>query len=213
MLSYRGRRLLRGFDAELGERLGEEMSAKGVKIRFGGEPQRIVRRSDGSLEVAFSDGSREETDLVMFATGRHPNSANLGLEAAGVDARRRTARSSSTGTPAARWIPSMPSAIVTNRLNLTPVATAEAMWLAQHALRQRAHRRSTTRTCPRRSSPTRTSRRSACRKRSARESFGAVDIYKASFRALKLTLARQGRAHLHEARGRPRRASAWSART
>ena len=34
-------RLLRGFDAELGERLGEEMRAKGMKIRFGGEPQRI----------------------------------------------------------------------------------------------------------------------------------------------------------------------------
>src|SRR5207244_2676438 len=59
-LAYRGKRLLRGFDAELGERLGEEMAAKGVAIRFGAEPASIAKRRDGPLEVKFADGSREE---------------------------------------------------------------------------------------------------------------------------------------------------------
>ena len=186
VLSYRGRRLLRGFDSELGERLGEEMSAKGVKVRFGGEPQRIGRRSDGSLEVAFSDGSREETDLVMFATGRHPNSANLGLEAAGVELAADGAvivdRYSSTSVKTIHAIGDL-----TNRLNLTPVATAEAMWLAKTLFG---------------SEPTAVDHEAVptaifanpnvatvgLSEERAREKFGAVDVYKASFRALKLTL-------------------------
>jgi len=83
-LSYRGKRLLRGFDAELGERMAEEMRAKGLHVHFGGEPIAIARRKGGDLEVAYSDGPHQETDLVLFATGRKPNSTGLGLEAAGV---------------------------------------------------------------------------------------------------------------------------------
>src|SRR6185503_8862472 len=49
-LSYRGQRLLRGFDAEIGTRMAEELSAKGVDIHFGGEPQAMLKRADGCLE-------------------------------------------------------------------------------------------------------------------------------------------------------------------
>jgi glutathione reductase (NADPH) len=190
VLSYRGRRLLRGFDTELGERLGEEMSAKGVKIRFGGEPQRIVRRSDGSLEVAFSDGSREETDLVMFATGRHPNSANLGLEAAGVELAADGAvivdRYSRSSVDSIHAIGDL-----TNRLNLTPVATAEAMWLAKTLFGNEPtavdHEAVPTAIFANPNVAT-----VGLSEESAREKFGAVDVYKASFRALKLTLGDKG---------------------
>jgi len=190
VLSYRGRRLLRGFDAELGERLGEEMSAKGVKIHFGGEPQRIVRRSDGSLEVEFSDGSREEADLVMFATGRHPNSANLGLEAAGV------ALAEDGGVIVDRYSRSSVDSIhaigdLTNRLNLTPVATAEAMWLAKTLFGNQPtavdHEAVPTAIFANPNVAT-----VGLSEESAREKFGAVDVYKASFRALKLTLGDKG---------------------
>ncbi|MGE5639907.1 MAG: FAD-dependent oxidoreductase, partial [Clostridia bacterium] len=51
-LSYRGKRLLRGFDAEVGQRIGEELQAKGLAVHFGAEPAAIARRADGSLEVA-----------------------------------------------------------------------------------------------------------------------------------------------------------------
>jgi glutathione reductase (NADPH) len=186
VLSYRGRRLLRGFDAELGERLGGEMSAKGVKIRFGGEPQRIIRRSDGTLEVAFNDGSREETDLVMFATGRHPNSANLGLEAAGValaeDGAVIVDRYSRSSVDSIHAIGDL-----TNRLNLTPVATAEAMWLAKTLFGNEPtavdHEAVPTAIFANPNVAT-----VGLSEERAREKFGAVDVYKASFRALKLTL-------------------------
>jgi glutathione reductase (NADPH) len=185
-LSYRGKRLLRGFDAEVGERLGEEMTAKGVQIHFGSEPARIGKRNDGSLEVEYGDGSREIADLVMFATGRHPNSANLGLEAAGVklaaDGAVRVDRYSKTSVPSIHAIGD-----VTNRINLTPVATAEAMWLARTLFRGEPtavdHDNVATAVFSNPNVAT-----VGLSEERAREKFGAVDIYKTGFRALKLTM-------------------------
>jgi glutathione reductase (NADPH) len=186
MLAYRGKRLLRGFDAELGERLGEEMMAKGVTIRFGAEPSSIAKRRDGSLEVKFADGSRQETDLVMFATGRRPNSANLGLEAAGVklaaDGEVIVDKYSTTSVDSIHAIGDL-----TNRVNLTPVATAEGMWLARTLFRNEPtavdHENIPTTVFSNPNVAT-----VGLSEESARERFGAVDVYKTSFRALKLTL-------------------------
>ncbi len=129
-LAYRGARLLRGFDAELGERLAAEMAQNGVTIRLRANPAMIAP----GLRVTFDDGATGEYDLVLFATGRKPNTAGLGLEAAGVtldgagaigvDALSRSAVESI-------WA----IGDVTNRLNLTPVATAEAMALARTLFR------------------------------------------------------------------------------
>jgi glutathione reductase (NADPH) len=185
-LAYRGKRLLRGFDAELGERLGEEMAAKGVRVRFGAEPVSIAKRSDGSLEVSFSDGSRQETDLVMFATGRHPNSANLGLEAAGVklaaDGAIIVDTYSNSSVDSIHAIGD-----ITNRMNLTPVATAEAMWLARTLFHGEPtavdHDNVPTAIFSNPNVAT-----VGLSEERARERFGAVDIYKTSFRALKLTM-------------------------
>jgi glutathione reductase (NADPH) len=185
-LSCRRKRLLNGFDEEIRERLGEEMAAKGVKLHFGAEPRRIAKRHDGSFEVEFSDGSREQTDLVMCATGRHPNSTNLGLEAAGVklapDGEVMVDKFSNTSVDSIHAIGDL-----TNRVNLTPVATAEAMWLARTLFGNQ---------------PTAVDHDSVptaifanpnvatvgLSEERAREKFGAVDVYKTSFRALKLTL-------------------------
>ena len=185
-LAYRGKRLLRGFDAEIGQRIAEEMSAKGVAIAFGAEPAAIARRPSGVLEVGFNDGTRHECDLVLFATGRRPNTAELGLEAAGV-------KLSPDGTVVVnKYSASTVDSIhaigdVTNRVNLTPVATAEAMWLAQTLFRNEPtpvdHDNVPTAVF---SDPNIAS--VGLSEERARERFGALDLYKASFRALKLTL-------------------------
>ncbi len=188
-LSYRGKRLLRGFDAEIGERMAEEMKAKGVSIHFGGEPTAIAKRADGSLEIAYSDGPRLATDLVLFATGRKPNTANLGLEAAGVKLAPDGAiivdqySASSVGSIHA-------IGDVTNRINLTPVATAEAMWLARTLFHSEPapvdHENVPTAVF---ANPNLAA--VGLSEEKARERFGAVDIYKTSFRALKLSLTDQ----------------------
>ncbi len=185
-LAYRRHRLLRGFDSELGERLGEEMRAKGLKIHFGAEPRAIARRADGSLGVECTDGTTQEADLVMFATGRRPNTANLGLEAAGVklgaDGAVLVDNYSASSVPSIHAIGD-----VTNRINLTPVATAEAMWLARTLFRNEPtpvdHLFVPTAVFGNPNVAT-----VGLSEETARDRFGEVDVYKASFRALKLTL-------------------------
>jgi len=185
-LSYRGQRLLRGFDAELGTRIAEEMKAKGLGLHFGGEPVAIAKQANGELEVAYSDGPHQKTDLVLFATGRKPNSARLGLEAAGVrlaaDGAVVVDKYSTTSVASIHAIGD-----VTNRVNLTPVATAEAMWLARTLFA------SQTTAVDHENIPTAVFANPnlatvGLSEEKARERYGAIDLYKASFRALKLTL-------------------------
>ena len=185
-LSYRGMRLLRGFDAELGARMAEEMSAKGLRIHFGAEPAALARRPDGNLEVSFGDGSRGHAELVMFATGRRPNSAALGLEAAGV---KLGADGAVIVDAYAKSSVDSIHAIgdITNRLNLTPVATAEGMALAKTLFDNQPtamdHENVATAVF---SDPNLAT--VGLSEEQARERHGKVDIYKSAFRALKHTL-------------------------
>jgi glutathione reductase (NADPH) len=187
-LSYRGKRLLRGFDAELGTRIAEEMSSKGVAIRFGCEPA-ALRKQSGEIEIEFTDGSIQRTDLVMFATGRRPNTAKLGLESAGVELAADGAvivnKYSASSVPSIHAVGD-----VTNRINLTPVATAEAMWLARTLFRGEPtpidHENVPTAVFANPNLAT-----VGLSEEKARERFGAVDVYKTSFRALKLTMSEQ----------------------
>lgn len=184
-LSYRGKRLLRGFDGEIGSRIAEEMTHKGVKIHFGGEPAAIRKTADG-LEVAYTDGPHQETDMVLFATGRKPNTAKLGLQQLGVklaaDGAVVVDRFSKSSVDSIHAIGD-----VTNRINLTPVATAEAMWLARTLFRGEPtpvdHENVPTAVF---SDPNVAT--VGLGEEAARERYGAIDIYKASFRPLKLTL-------------------------
>jgi glutathione reductase (NADPH) len=185
-LSYRGKRLLRGFDAELGVRIAEEIAAKGVEVCFGCEPAAMRKKKDGSLEIEFTDGRTQSADLVMIATGRRPNSAKLGLEEAGVKIAQDGAvvvdRFSRTNVASIHAIGD-----VTNRVNLTPVATAEAMWLARTLFRDEPtavdHENVPTAVF---SDPNLAT--VGLSEEAARERYGELDIYKSSFRALKLTL-------------------------
>jgi glutathione reductase (NADPH) len=185
LLAYRGQRLLRGFDAELGTQMAGEMGAKGVTVRFGGEPA-AIHRQPGGLKVEFTRGEPVETDLVMFATGRRPNTAGLGLEAAGVklaaDGAIVVDRYSKSSVDSIHAVGD-----VTNRVNLTPVATAEAMWLARTLFKGEPtpvdHENIPTAVFADPNLAT-----VGLSEEAARERHGELDIYKASFKALKLTM-------------------------
>ena len=103
---------------------------QGRRICFGCEPAAIRKKRTSKSN---SPTAACATPTVMFATGRRPNTAQLGLESAGV-ARRRW-RGGGRCVPASS-VPSIHAVgDVTNRINLTPVATAEAMWLARTLFR------------------------------------------------------------------------------
>ena len=182
-LAYRGARLLRGFDADLGSRLADEMGKKGVSILLGTNPAAI----QPGLEVKFQNGTHESFDLVLFATGRLPNTAGLGLEQAGVklgaDGAVLVDAYSKSSVDSIHAIGD-----VTNRLNLTPVATAEGMALARTLFGGQA-------TSPEHDNvPTAVFAHPnlatvGLSEERARERFGAVDVYKTSFTSLRHTLS------------------------
>ncbi|MCL5777162.1 glutathione-disulfide reductase [Limibaculum sp. FT325] len=122
-LVYRGKRLLRSFDADLGAHVTDEMRKKGIEILTETDVAGIER--DGErLTVALTNGETREAGLVLAATGRVPNTEGLGLERAGVSLGRRGE------IPVDEWSQTAVPSIfavgdVTDRLQLTPVAIRE----------------------------------------------------------------------------------------
>src|SRR5215475_9737829 len=122
-LVYRGENILRGFDDDLRAHLHAEMTKRGVRILCG-RTVRTVQRTQDTFTARLSDDSSVEIDKVMFALGRWPNVAGLGLEAADV---RFTEKRGVAVDPSSQTSVPHIYAIgdVTNRVNLTPVAIRE----------------------------------------------------------------------------------------
>ncbi len=122
-LIYRQPLPLRGFDQDLRVGLAEELAANGIILHPDSVPK-SVKAVGEEKHLALSDLEVLEVDLVFFATGRVPNVAGLGLEAAGVkigkDGAIAVDEELRTSAPHIYAIGD-----VTDRLNLTPVATAE----------------------------------------------------------------------------------------
>jgi glutathione reductase (NADPH) len=122
-LVYRGPEILRGFDDDLRRGVREAMTRRGVEV-ICGAALTAIEGTPGNLRTRLSTGETIETDQVMLAMGRRPNTHGLGLEAAGVDLDAlgavvvdRFSQSSIDNVFAV--------GDVTNRLNLTPVAIRE----------------------------------------------------------------------------------------
>jgi len=84
--------------------------------------------------VTDTKGARHDFDVVMYATGRTPKSAGLGLEALGIGLDEAGAVQvdgfSQTSVPSIYAVGD-----VTNRVNLTPVAIREGMAFVETALK------------------------------------------------------------------------------
>ena len=78
-LVYRGPQLLKSFDREMSDKVKEGMQAKGVNIHLNTQINEINKTANG-LSVDLHTGSSLDTELVLYATGRQANTANLGLE-------------------------------------------------------------------------------------------------------------------------------------
>ena len=124
-LVLRGDTILRGFDGDIRAALAEEMTKKGIHIRAE-TVVRSIERSGKGYAVLLSGDETVEADLVMYATGRSPNTAGLGLENAGVVLNAKGAiMVDALSRTSARNIWAVGD--VTDRVNLTPVAINEAM--------------------------------------------------------------------------------------
>src|SRR5690606_3188648 len=122
-VTYRGEQILRGFDDDVRNQVCDAVRAAGIEVLVRTEVQSI-RREDGQLLASLSDGSSRRVGQLMFATGRTPATAGIGLEEAGVRLGRRGAIE--VGPDSRSSVDSVWAVgDVTDRLALTPVAIRE----------------------------------------------------------------------------------------
>ena len=123
-LAYRDRYPLRGFDEELRGRLALALGERGITLACGVALSKLERDADG-FALHRADGSVLRAKSALNATGRRPNTAGLGLAEVGVQLNARGAivvdTESRTAAPTIWAVGD-----VTDRVNLTPVAIAEA---------------------------------------------------------------------------------------
>ena len=124
-LIYRGDQILRGFDKEIRDHVAEEMVRSGVSISLNADVTKINVTASG-LELTDPNGKTETFDKVLAATGRRPNSDDLGLDDAGIQVGQTGEILVDNYSKSSR---ESVYAIgdVTNRSNLTPIAIREAM--------------------------------------------------------------------------------------
>jgi glutathione reductase (NADPH) len=185
-LLLRGDMVLRGFDEDVRSALTAELGRRGIRIRCETVVSDLERRGD-VISLMTAAGETLDTDAVLYATGRTPNTAGMGLEdvgvtiapsgAIGVDAYSRTRVESIFAV-----------GDCTSRRSLTPVAIAEGRAVVETLFRDRP------------TSIDYTFVPSAVfsqppvgtvgyTEREARQKFGGVDVFVTSFRPMKGTLS------------------------
>ncbi|HZB90779.1 MAG TPA: glutathione-disulfide reductase [Stellaceae bacterium] len=185
-LVIRGEELLGGFDDDLRVGLAQELRRRGIEIRARTQVTRIDKRDHG-FDLTTAQGEVLSADLVMYATGRRPNTRGIGLEAAGVtlDAEKAVAVD--------EWSRSSVPHIyavgdVTDRLNLTPVAIAEGRALAETLFNDNPMKidHENVATAVFSQPPIGTV---GLTEAEARRRYGAIDVYCTRFRPMKHTLS------------------------
>ena len=210
-LIYRGENILRGFDDDVRSHVRAEMEKQGITILTGCTVNRVDRHGR-EFTTHLSNGSSIASDQVMFAIGRHPNVANLGLEKAGVAINPGNGgiavdHFSKTSVPNIYAIGD-----VTHRINLTPVAIREGHAFADTVFGKRQvevdHADIPTAVFCQPEVGT-----VGLTEAQARAQFSHVDIYKADFQADEGDDVGPRHADADEARGRRPLPIAWSAAT
>ena len=188
---YRGDNILRGFDEDVRAHVRSEMEKQGINILTGCTVNKVDRPGDRNGEeftAHLSNGSSLASDQVMFAIGRHPNIANLGLEKAGV-----AINPDNGGIAVDHFSKSSVDSIyaigdVTHRHNLTPVAIREGHAFADTVFGKRTVQ------VDHSSIPTAVFSQPevgtvGLTETEARAQFSHVDIYKTNFRPIKATMS------------------------
>ena len=178
--------LLYGFDDDIRVALGEEMRLRGVDIRGRTQVARIDKVATGYI-VTTTAGDKVETDLVMYATGRRPNTKGMGLEE--VDVRINEAGAVVVDEWQRSSVPNIYAiGDVTDHINLTPVAIAEGRAIAETLFNNNpvkmdhANVPSAVFSQPPIGTVGLTEER-------ARREYGEVDVYVARFKPMKNTLS------------------------
>src|SRR5262249_35397071 len=186
-LVYRGDNILRGFDDDIRKHVRAEIEKRGITVITGCTIDKVEKHGD-ELTAHLSGGSSLASDQVMFAIGRHPNVANLGLEKAGVAINPKNGGIATDGWSKTSVPHIYAIGDVTHRVNLTPVAIREGHAFADTVFGKRPvevdHTNIPTAVFSQPEVGT-----GGLRDAAARDMYSHVDIYKADFRPIKATMS------------------------
>lgn len=185
-LIYRGPNILRGFDDDVRAHLADQIQKRGIKVILGCEHEAIEQGETGLINK-LKNGMELETDVVMFATGRTPYVAELGLETAGVELNEQGAikvDEYSRTTADNIWA----VGDVTDRFNLTPVAIREAVAFVETAFKNNPSKMDYA------DIPTAVFSQPpvgvvGLSEHDARQKYGKVDVYMTRFRSMRYAFA------------------------
>src|SRR6476646_4017162 len=187
---YRGDNILRGFDEDVRAHVRAEMEKQGITILTGCTITKVekVERKAEEFVTHLSNGSSIASEKVMFAIGRHPNVARLGLQNAGVEINPKNG-----GIAVDAWSKTSAPNIyaigdVTHRINLTPVAIREGHAFADTVFGKRPVQVDHT-TIPTAVFSQPEVGTVGLTEAESRAQFSHVDIYKTAFRPIKSTMS------------------------
>jgi len=86
-LVTRGRRILSGYEPEIAEALTEILQEEGIRILTGAQVRGVERSGEGVALSLKLHGSQQtlSAEKLLVATGRRPNTQEIGLEQVGVE--------------------------------------------------------------------------------------------------------------------------------
>ena len=184
---YRGDNILRGFDDDVRAHVRAEMEKQGITILTGCTVNKVDKRGK-EFTCHLSNGSSVASDQVMFAIGRHPNVANLGIAKAGVVINSNNGGIAVDGFSQTSVPNIYAIGDVTHRINLTPVAIREGHAFADTVFGKRSvqvdHADIPTAVFSQPEVGT-----VGLTEAQARAHFSHVDIYKTDFRPIKSTMS------------------------
>ena len=138
-LINRSDKILRGYDESIRDRLLQISMTKGIDFRFNCGFEKIDRNDDGTLTVCTKDHEPMTADVVLFATGRVPNTKGLGLAEAGVQLDDKGAVVVDADNKSS--VDSIYAVgDVTDRVQLTPVAIREGQAFADTVFGGKPHK-------------------------------------------------------------------------
>ncbi len=185
-ICIRGNKILKGFDDDVVDHLMNNMKEKGVKFITGEFPYEIKKKRN-LFYVSFNKSKTKEFHLVMEAVGREANVENLNVKAANI---KISKNSSIVVNDYFQTSNKKIYAIgdVIDRIQLTPVAIAEAMTLIQNFKRKKKEKFNYN------NIPTAvfSNPNFACvgyTETEAKKKFKNIEVFKSDFKPLKLSLS------------------------
>ncbi len=185
---YRGEPVLRGFDDDIRAFVSEELQQAGIQLHYHTTIEKIEKLDSGELVATFNDGSTCQVDAIINATGRKALVEPLNLAAAGVTISHHgnldVNEHYQTNVPHIYAVGD-----VIGRVQLTPVALAEGMYVAHHLFSSTSPRKVNYDLIPTAVFCQPNLGTVGLTERQAIQQYDQVDVFESKFRPMKNTLS------------------------